>query len=173
MLKSIIRKAGATIAAATCAGLFAGTFPAFAQYQVPGATPAVSNSAPEIIPSRQLVLHGVRLEARRLAIAPSSRPVLDYAVQTLQRYPEALVYVSGQGDSATVQREAQAVARYLRGAWNRGQPPGSRQSDSFPAGRSTPTLRIPFGRGGAELYATQLRHLLMMKLSAIKTILNP
>jgi hypothetical protein len=115
MLKSIIRKAGATIAAATCAGLFAGTFPAFAQYQVPGATPAVSNSAPEIMPSRQLVLHGVRLEARRLSIAPSSRPVLDYAVQTLQRYPEALVYVSGQGDSATVQREAQAVARYLEG----------------------------------------------------------
>ncbi|MGO9060214.1 MAG: ElyC/SanA/YdcF family protein [Candidatus Binataceae bacterium] len=113
LLKSIVRKAGVTITAAACAGFFAASSPAFAQYQVLGASPPVGDSAPQIMPSKQLVLHGVRLQGRGLSIAPSSRPVLDYAVQTLERYPETLVYVSGQGDSATVQREAEAVARYL------------------------------------------------------------
>ena len=142
MLKSIIRKAGVTIAAATCAGFFAGTLPGVRAISGPRSVAAGEQFGP-----RNNALQAVSAPWRTPggpspSIAPSSRPVLDYAVQTLERYPEALVYVSGQGDSATVQREAQAVARYLeqRGiAANRlvlASPIPSRQVDQRPLSAS-------------------------------------
>ena len=103
----------ATLAAGVCAGFFAGSLPAYAQVQVLGASPPVDDSAPVAPPSKRLVLHDVRVEGPSLSVAPSSRPVLDYAVQILQHYPDTRVYVSGQGDNATVRTAAEAVTRYL------------------------------------------------------------
>jgi outer membrane protein OmpA-like peptidoglycan-associated protein len=110
---NILRKAVVTVAAGASFGLLASTVPAYAQLQVVGASPPVDASAPELTPSKRLVLHDVRVRDRQLSIDPASQPVLDYAVKMLRQYPEALVYVSGQGDRATVEREAKAVARYL------------------------------------------------------------
>jgi hypothetical protein len=111
--KSIIRKTMVTLAAGVCAGLFASSLPAYAQLQVLGASPPVGESASVTSPSKRLVLHDVRVEGPRLSVAPSSRPVLDYAVQILKQYPDTRVYINGQSDNATVRTAAEAVTRYL------------------------------------------------------------
>lgn len=111
--KSMIRKTMVTLAAGVCAGLFASSLPAYAQVQVLGASPPVDESAPVAPSSKRLVLHDVRVEGPNLSVAPSSRPVLDYAIQILQQYPDTRVYISGQGDNATVRTAAEAVTHYL------------------------------------------------------------
>jgi DUF218 domain len=111
--KSIVRKTMVTLAAGVCAGFFVSSLPAYAQVQVLGASSPVGEAAPLTPPSKRLVLHDVRVEGPSLSVAPSSRPVLDYAVQILKQYPDTRIYISGQGDSATVRTAAEAVTRYL------------------------------------------------------------
>ena len=111
--KSIVKKSFVMFAAGVCASFFATALPAYAQMRILGGSPPVTDSAPDTPIAKRLVLHDVRVQGRDFSVAPSSRPVLDYAVQILQQYPETLVYVSGQGDVSNVQREAEAVARYL------------------------------------------------------------
>ncbi len=108
------RTSAAAIAlASACAMLFVGSALVHAQqFQVLGASPATQESAPEVAISRQLILHNITLSGT--AVDPDSRPVLDYAIQLLRQYPATRVYVSGRGDRGTVQREAQAVAQYLK-----------------------------------------------------------
>ncbi len=113
--KSLFRKAMVTVAAGACAALIGNALPAHAQQlQVLGASPPVENSAAPVNSSQRLVLHGVRVRGRDLAVDRSSRPVLDYAAQVLQQDSKTRVYVSGEGDSAKVQRHARAVAQYLQ-----------------------------------------------------------
>jgi len=111
--KPILRKTMVTLAAGVCVGFFASSLPAYAQVQVLGASPPMDQSASVAPPSKRLVLHDVRVEGPDLSIAGSSRPVLDYAVQILQQYPETRVYINGQGDNASVRTAAAAVTRYL------------------------------------------------------------
>ena len=112
--KSLFRTAAMTVAAGACAALIGTSLPAHAQQlQVLGASPAVEGSAPLPAVSQRLVLHDVRLRGAQSTIDPSSRPVLDYAARVLKQYPDTLVYVSGEGDSATTLRQSQAVAHYL------------------------------------------------------------
>ncbi len=112
--KSALRNAVVMLAAGACAAFFANTAPAHAQQlQVLGASPAPQDSTPEVITSRRLILHDVTVSGPRLAIAPNSRPVLDYAVGLLRKYPATVVNVSGQGDRPAQRRQTQAVANYL------------------------------------------------------------
>ncbi len=113
--KSLFRTAAMTVAAGACAALIGTSLPAYAQQlQVLGASPPMEDSAPQMPASQRLILHSVRLRADGTAIDPSARPVLDYAARVLQHYPDALVYVSAEGDRATVQRQSQTVAHYLQ-----------------------------------------------------------
>lgn len=113
--KSLFRTAALTVAAGACAALIGTSLPAHAQQmQVLGASPAAEDSASRVAVSQRLVLHDVRLHGAKSAIDPSARPVLDYAARVLKQYPDTLVYVSGEGDSATVRRQSQAVAHYLQ-----------------------------------------------------------
>jgi outer membrane protein OmpA-like peptidoglycan-associated protein len=110
--KSIWRNTVAMLAVAACAVLFANSTPASAQqFQVLGASPAAADSSPEVTSSKRLILHDVKV--RGASVDPSSRPVLDYAAALLRQDPQTIVNVSGQGDRATVRRQARAVARYL------------------------------------------------------------
>jgi len=113
--KSLFRVAAMTVAAGACAALIGTSIPAQAQQlQVLGASPAVEDSAPQPAISQRLVLHDVRLRGAKSAIDPSARPVLDYAARVLKQYPDTLVYVSSEGDSATVRRQSRVVAHYLQ-----------------------------------------------------------
>jgi outer membrane protein OmpA-like peptidoglycan-associated protein len=110
--KSFSRSVVAGVMAGACAALFAIVPAAHAQQlQVLGASPPAQDSAPELTISQRLILHDINVSG--LAVDPDSRPVLDYAVQLLRQYPGTRVYVSGEGDRATIKRQAQAVARYL------------------------------------------------------------
>lgn len=112
--KSALRNAVVMMAAGACVAFFAGTSPAGAeQLQVLGASPPAQDSAPEVITSTRLILHNVTVSGRGHAIAPDSRPVLDYAVKLLREHPAAVVNVSGQGDRPAQRSQTQAVARYL------------------------------------------------------------
>jgi outer membrane protein OmpA-like peptidoglycan-associated protein len=113
--KSLFRTAALTVAAGACAAVIGTSLPAHAQQlQVLGASPAVEDSAPQVAVSQRLILHDVRLRGANPVIDPSSRPVLDYAARVLKQYPETMVYVSGEGDSATARRQSQVVAHYLK-----------------------------------------------------------
>jgi outer membrane protein OmpA-like peptidoglycan-associated protein len=112
--KSKIRNAVVMLAAGTCAAFFAGTAPAHAQQlQVLGASPPAQDSAPDVITSTRLILHDVTVSGPRLAVAPKSRPVLDYAVKLLREHPATVVNVSGQDNRPAQRRQTQAVAHYL------------------------------------------------------------
>ncbi len=107
--KSLMRNAAALMLTGVCAALFASISPARAQQlQVLGASPP----APELTVSRRLILHDISINGG--AVDPDSQPVLDYAIQLLRQYPATRVYLSGQGDPATAQRQAEAVAQYLQ-----------------------------------------------------------
>jgi len=109
--KAIFRNAIVIFAACAGAVLMVSAAPVQAQMQVLGAAPPLQSSDPEIVPSTRLILHNVHLHGNTLD--PSSRPVLDYAAELLRQYPDALIYVSGKGENATIQRQARAVVRYL------------------------------------------------------------
>ena len=112
--KSALRNAVVMLAAGTCAAFFAATAPAYAQQlEVLGASPAPQDSTPEVTTSSRLVLHDVAVSGSHFAIAPKSRPVLDYAVKLLRENPATVVNVSSQGDQPAQRRQTQAVARYL------------------------------------------------------------
>ena len=83
-------------------------------FQVLGASPPAQESAPELSTAKRLVLHDIQLRGPNAVIDSASAPVLDYAVNLLRRDPSTIVYISGEGDRATVQRQAAAVAQYLR-----------------------------------------------------------
>jgi outer membrane protein OmpA-like peptidoglycan-associated protein len=111
--KSVILNAIAILVVGALSLMAAGPVTVHAQeLQVLGASPAPQES--EAAAGQRLILHDVTLRGSSLSIAPNSRPVLDYAVVLLRKDPSSLVYVSGQGEPETVQRQAQAVARYLR-----------------------------------------------------------
>jgi len=105
--KSALRNVAAIVVAGAYAVLLASTPSVYAQV----GSPPSGNSAHELAVSQRLILHDINVNGT--VVAPDSRPVLDYAVRILQQYPATRVYVSGQGDRATVDRQAQAVARYL------------------------------------------------------------
>ncbi len=110
--KSILRSAAAIAVAGACTALFAAAPSAHAQqFQLLGASPPAQESAPEVTISRRLILHDITTNGP--AVDAGSQPVLDYAIQLLRQYPPTRVYISGQGDRATVQRQAQAVAQYF------------------------------------------------------------
>jgi outer membrane protein OmpA-like peptidoglycan-associated protein len=112
--KSALRNAVVILAVGTCAAFFASAVPAHAQQlQVLGASPAPQDATPELVTSSRLVLHNVAISGPRLAVAPNSRPVLDYAVKLLREHPATVVNVSGQGDRPAQRRQTLAVARYL------------------------------------------------------------
>jgi hypothetical protein len=103
------------LAAAICGVLFTTTPALRAQeMQVLAASPPAQDVPPEIATSRRLVLHDVNVSGPLHTIDPASRPVLDYAVRLLRKYPGTAVYVSGEGDRATVQQQARAVEQYLK-----------------------------------------------------------
>lgn len=111
--QSAIRNAVVMLATGTCAAFFAGTTPAHAQQlQVLGASPP-QDSTPEVSISRRLILHNVGVSGPSLAVAPNSRPLLDYAVKLLRKHPATVVNVSGQGNRSAQRRQTQAVAQYL------------------------------------------------------------
>lgn len=112
--KSALRNAVVMLVAGACAAFFAGTPAAQAQQlEVLGASPPAQNSTPEVITSTRLILHNVTVSGPRHAIAPNSRPVLDYAVKLLREYPATVVNVSGPGNRPAQRRQTQAVAHYL------------------------------------------------------------
>ena len=77
------------------------------------ASPPSHDSSSEPTASRRLILHDISVTGPGPIVDPYSRPVLNYAVKMLRQEPATVVYVSGQGDRATVQRQARAVAQYL------------------------------------------------------------
>jgi len=112
--QSVLRNAVVMLATGTCAAFFAGTTPAHAQQlQVLGASLPRQDSTPEVSTSRRLILHNVAVSGPGLAIAPNSRPLLDYAVKLLRKHPATVVNVSGQGNRPAQRRQTQAVAQYL------------------------------------------------------------
>ncbi len=130
--KSLMRNAAALMITSVCAALFASIPPARAQQlQVLAASPPAQDSAPEVTVSRRLILHDISINGG--AVDADSQPVLDYAIQLLRQYPATRVYLSGQGDPATVHRQAEAVAQYLR---RRGIP-GSRLTVQDPGAAQT------------------------------------
>jgi hypothetical protein len=109
--KSLFHTAALSVAAGACAAVLT-SLPAHAQQlQVLGASPATESSGGATAASQRLILHGIRVNG---TINPSARPILDYAAGVLKQYPDAMVYVSGEGGSATVQKQSQAVAHYLQ-----------------------------------------------------------
>jgi outer membrane protein OmpA-like peptidoglycan-associated protein len=113
--KSVIRNALTILMVGSLGFMAAGPVAAHAQeLQLLGASPAAQETGAETTPGQRLILHDVTLRGSSLSIEPDSRPVLDYAVQLLRENPTTLIYVSGQGEPAAVQRQAKAVARYLR-----------------------------------------------------------
>jgi type IV pilus biogenesis protein CpaD/CtpE len=111
--KTIFQNAMITIATGAAAVLIATAVPAYAQMQVLGAAPPLQNSSSDsqIVPSSRLILHDVRMHGN--TVDRRSGAVLDYAAKLLRQYPDALIYVSGNGNDATAQRQARAVTRYL------------------------------------------------------------
>jgi outer membrane protein OmpA-like peptidoglycan-associated protein len=105
------RSAMVAIAAGAGAVLFATATPVYAQMQVLGAAPSVQNPDSQVVSSTRLILHDVRIRGN--SVDRRSEAVLDYAAKLLRQYPDALIYVSGNGNNATVQRQARAVTRYL------------------------------------------------------------
>ncbi|HKD67322.1 MAG TPA: hypothetical protein VKB84_10815 [Candidatus Binataceae bacterium] len=113
--KAAVPKSLLMIAAGVCAAMFASAGPTHAQQlQILGASPPPQQSAPEMIAGKRLILHDIDVSRTGATIKPSSKPVLDYAVLLLRQYPDTLVSVSAHGDRTKLNRQAQAVAEYLK-----------------------------------------------------------
>jgi outer membrane protein OmpA-like peptidoglycan-associated protein len=114
----------------------------------PSPTPAPT-TAPVV--HKRIVLRGVHFDFNQSTLRPDSRPVLDEAVETLQKNPDVRIVVEGHTDSigsdqfnqALSVRRAEAVYRYLV---NSGVAPERMQVVGYGKSRPVATNATTVGR---------------------------